>query len=338
MLTNSISKRYLIFFCHVIIVSSLLFHAEIKGQNKYLLTEEEMPEYELSRQSRDIWIIGEGNQTHDVISQKWHRVGHDEHQNIYIVYCEFNYEIEAIRGTAFASHTNATPYIWGSFNGSIVKDGSWISIENSAMYFVRGNMGIMIFKPVDFKEEDRQILVSISDQLVNKIESNLSSDIFFYEEAARQKQMNANAYQAIIEPITHSELLNGYSLYSNWDSKWLTDAKSLRMGIRKEWKSVKGSVIGIDICKFDNDLYASNAIEIINRNTFFFNNKFDLDNPGAIDEIIRNWQNFGFRDNLSVVGVKNNIAVHVYQFDPNEIDTDLFYSIVEKLSHQIENF
>lgn len=332
------SDKYLLYICYVIFIILLLQPSFVKCQEKFLLTEEEMPGYELKRQSISAFLIGDDDQTHDAIRQKWHRIGYDDRQNVYIKYCEFDNEIEAIKGIAYASHSNAAMYIWGSFTGSIVGDGSWVSPGGGAVYFVRGNVGIKIFKPVDLKDEDRQMLISITDQLVTKIESNLSPNILFFENRARQKRINANSYQAMVGPVNHSELMNGYSLHSTWDSKWLSDANNLSMGIRKEWKDADGSVIGIDICRFENMLYASNISEIMNRKTYFLNSKYELDDPGALGEIIDNYQYYGFNGNISVVGFKNNVAVHVYQYHPTGIDTERFKDIVISLGGDILNF
>lgn len=307
-------------------------------QERFLLTEVEMSDYELKNQYNNwIWIIGEGDQSHDAIRQIWHKDGRD----YYVDYCEFDTETKALQGTAYAAtRSNATPYIWGSLTGSIVKDGSWVAISDGALYFVRGNIGIKIFKPVNFNENDRQALVSISSKLLNKIESNLLTEVLSFEEAARQKQIPVRVYQTITNPVVNSEPMNGFSLHSTWDSKWLMTSESLAMGIRKEWKNEQGAIIGIDISRFDSDSLALKAGNTHSRITY--SSIFNLDNLDSLKSILAEWQKkwgYGFPKNLfSVVGVEGNIAVHVYQFDSTGIATSFFYSIVEKLSEQIINF
>lgn len=329
-------KKYLLHMNYVISIVLLLYPSSIiKCQEKFLLTEEEMPGHKLLRQCEFEWIIAEGDQMYKVVQQKWR----SNEKDIYIEYGEFNSEVEAIKGTAYASHTFATPFFWGSPFGSIYGDGAWVSMDNTAIFFVRGNVGIKI----NFDLNNSQFISLLSNKILNKIESNLSPDILSYENTIKQTQMDANIYQVIIEPFTHSELMNGYSLHSTWASKWVIDTENLIMGIRKEWKDANGSVIGIDICKFDSDSDASNASELMNRNTtYYFNNKFELDDLGTLIEIIDKWkylgQQFDFTHNITVVGLKNNIAVHVYQYHPVGIDTEKFKNIVTSLGGEIINF
>jgi hypothetical protein len=114
----------------------------------FLLTEAEMSGYELKIQSSDSWIIGEGDKIHPAMEQTWHIMGKDGSE-IYISYCVFYTEAEAIQGTAHAANSHAEFYIWGSLTGSISGDVSWVAIGDGAQYFVRGNVGIVIFKPTN---------------------------------------------------------------------------------------------------------------------------------------------------------------------------------------------
>jgi len=67
----------------------------------------------------------------------------------------------------------------------------------------------------------------------------------------------------------------------------------------------------------------------------------NLNYPASLKSILSEWQNTGqyrlTKNLLSVVGVKGNIAVQVYQFDPTGIDTKFFFSVVEKISMHISN-
>lgn len=335
MLNTKRFNQYLLYISYIILIISLFQPSFVKCQESFLLTEEEMPEYKLLRQCQFGWIIAEGDQMHKVIQQKWRSNGKD----IFIEYGEFRSEVEAIKGTAYTSHTFQMYFSWGSPFCSVYGDGTWVSMENTAIFFVRGNIGIKI----NFDRDNSEFISLLSNKILNKIESNLSPDILSYENTIKQTQMDANIYQVIVEPFTHSELMNGYSLHSTWDSKWVIDTGNLIMGIRKEWKDANGSVIGIDICKFDNDLDASDASELMNRNTFFyFNNKFELDDLETLREIIDKWQYLGqeydFTHNITVVGLKNNIAVHVYQYHPVGVDTEKFKNIVISLGGNIINF
>ncbi|GEM_PF-2497882 len=328
----------LLFF--LIIIFSI-YPGESNCQQKFLLSKAEMQGYELVDQYQFGWIVGKGNRTHDVIIQKWHIAGEANDQNIYIDYCQFATEPEAISCTAYAANTYATPSIWGSVNGSIIGDGTWIAITDKAFYFVRGNIAIKIGKPVNYKKIDQRAFISISQILLNKIESNLSQKTLSLEEAAKQKQISLKDYQMITDSIANSEIMTDYELYNTWDSKWLFDADSLTLGIRREWKNESsGSIIGIDISEYDSDSLALEAAKIQGENTY--SKVFPLDDLDSLKSIIKNWQKwcqYGFpKERFSVVGFKGNIATQVYLFDPKGIDAGFFYAILEKLAKQISNF
>ena len=109
-------------------------------------------------------------------------------------------------------------------------------------------------------------------------------------------------------------------------------------GLRKEWNADDGSVVGIDIAQFDSDSQARNASEWMDEKTYFFNNRFDLDDPGSIELVIENCKKFGITKNISFVGSKGNLAVHFYTHNPAEVDADFVYDIVSQLAGHISNF
>lgn len=318
--------------------------AGIKCQQRFLLTEREMEEYDLVRQGEDQWSIGEDLQTKDVISQKWHIKGSHPSQYIYIDYCEFNTIPEAINGTSYAAQSNAAIYIWGSFYGSIVGEMSWVDNGGSnALYFVRGNVGTMIFKPHRNTEDDKQRLNDIANRILNKIEHNLSTEIVLSENISKQKQVPISSYRLMTDPVIQSKLMNGFSLHKAYDSKWVFGSNDFTCGIRKEWINGQGSIISIDICMFDDSNSAIDAADkqdgMIHR---FSDDVVTLGDFNSLQSLIESWQNEwrgGFPKKLfSVVGVKDNIVLHLYQFDPNGIDTEFISDLVEQLSEDIVNF
>jgi len=227
------------------------------SQEKFILIEEDMPGYELIRQSEWHWLGSQGK-SYDTMQQRWRPNGADDRQDIYIEYCEFESEAEAISVTSYHSGSFASFYFWGAFNGSIVGDRSWVD-EASAMIFVRGNVGIHLFKPIHPTVEDQTILTIIADKILDKIETNLSAEILSLEETVRQKQIPVNDYQQITNDVVNSEIMNDFSAHTTWDSKWMIDTTTFTMGIRAEWKNENGILVGIDICKFDTEEQAKNA-------------------------------------------------------------------------------
>ncbi len=331
---NNKYLRYLIIFIVCEMNSLGLFYINaINAQQKFLLTEDEMPGFALRSQSNSIWTIGEGKH-HDVILQWWQKIGTSNEFNIY--YCEFDNEVEAILGTSYAAtRSNSIAFTWGYLTGSIRGDGSWVS--DGALYFVRGNVGIKIFSPF-FVDDDLLVLDGLANEILDKIEMNLSQDILELEELVKQKQIPASDYQTVTEPVINSTLMSNYSLLSTWDSKWLVDSVSLTMGIRKEWKNAAGAVVSFDICKYENEEQARNAIAMRSKH-IPTTRSMELDNLDSLQSIVQTFKDKNNRKtSYFMLGFKDNITVHYYHFNPDTIDWDDFYGIAEGLSEQIVNF
>jgi len=337
-MNNKFTLRLYLF--HFLIILFLISSSRLCNcQEKFLISNAELSGYELIDQYEFHWIISNKNEMHNTIRQKWHIVGKDLEQNIYIEYCEFSTELEAIRGTAYTANSNAEPFIWGSLSGHIEGDGTWVAIGDGALYLVRGNVGIMLFKPLNFQETERPAMESISAKIVNKIESNLSPEIVVFETAARQKQISIVSYQQITDPVVNSELMNGFSLYNTWDSKWVIEFDSITIGMRKEWRNGDGSIMGVDICQFDSDSVAAKAGN--RHGGITYSRVFNLADLDSLKSILADWQNSWHTDFskklISIIGIKENFAVLVYQFDPVGIDTNFLFSIFEKLSMPFSN-
>jgi len=170
-----INSRYMELFFSIILIL-LINLSTLFSQENFLLNETDLVGFELKRQYDNLWIVGNDNQTTEIISQDWLAVGASDEQIFIIAYCEFNSENEAIRGIAYASNSYARPYIWGSFNAAILGDLSWIAIEGKAIFFVRGNIGINIFKH-KFVTTDKETLSGIAYKIINKIEANVKTRV-----------------------------------------------------------------------------------------------------------------------------------------------------------------
>lgn len=301
---------------------------------RFLLSESEIPAYELKRQVPFEWIVGDGSQLHSVMQQKWHVKGRDEKNMIYIEYGEFASEPQANFSISYAAQSYQTPSIWGSQTGSIFSDNSWVSIYGKSIFFLRANVAIKINLWSDFNENDLPLLLSLFSKLSDKIESNLLPEIVEFETAAKKKQISKSTYQQITDPVVHSQLMNGFSLYSTWDSKWVMDSENIAMGIRKEWRNGQGSIIGFDICQFANDSVAMKASDIQGKITY--SSVFRLANLDSLKSVLTEWQNRWHTDFSkqfnNVVGVKGSLGMVVYQFEPGGVDTNFFYAILEQLA------
>lgn len=317
----------------------ILLISSLSAQENYLLTNGEIDGYNIVNQSKTHWAINEQNQIIYGIRQQWITANAD--QKIVIDYYEFENSYRALTGTSYSALDNPIIFLWGSLNGHIFADGAWRQASGTALYFVRGNVGIAIAKIIGNSTNDNIILDSISSKLLTKIESNLSHNVISNEFVAKQKQITNLEFQIIVNPVFTLSEMEDFSAHSIYDSKWAIDTTNLVIGIRKEWKDDSGSVIGIDICQFDSGSLALDASEIHGK--FADSKVFHLDDIDSLRSIITEWQqlsepSFHRKNQFSVVGYKDNIGVHFYQYEPSGIDTNLIYSVVEKLSEQISNF
>lgn len=330
--------RKLIFIASFLLLISCEKHNSLidpaNDPGRFLLSEFEMPAYELKRQVPFEWIVGDGSQLHSVTQQKWHVKGRDEKNMIYIEYGEFASEPQANFSISYAARSYQTPSIWGSQTGSIFSDNSWVSIDGKSIFFLRANVGIKIDLWSAFEDNDLPLLLSLFSKLSDKIESNLLPEIVKFETAAKKKQISKSAYQQITDSVVHSQLMSGFSLFSTWDSKWLIYSENIAMGIRKEWRNGQGSIIGFDICQLANDSVAVKASDMQGKITY--SSVFKLTNLDSLKSILTEWQNRWHTDFskqfISVVGVKGSLVAMVYQFEPGGVDTNFFYALLEQLA------
>lgn len=334
-LTEKLVKR----FFHFVILLFVLHSVSLKSQDRFILTESEMPGYELERQENDYrWIINENYDVRIGIEQKWKMI--NGNCSIYISYCKFSSFVEAYQAISFCATTRtAVPYLWGSLNGTIVGDGSWVPINNSnAIYFLRGNVGIQVFTS-NFEQGKKEELLAIIDNLLNKIEINLSEYIVAFERNAKLKQIPLNSYSLIVDPVLHSQDISEFKFFNSWDSKWPIDTEDedFTFGIRREWRNNSGSILGIDIAQFNTEFQATRSSDLISHNSKLFYNKFDLNNPESIKEVIASYERSGI-STYSFVGSKGNVAIRFYIYNPAGINKDLVTLIAGELSEHIGNF
>ena len=339
---NTKIKKFFSFFFLGNLLICFINPSLIKCQEKYLLNDADIPDYELVQQFNSLWATDTSGQSHDVIEQKWHLIGEeDQRQNISIQYCYFATETEAIIATAYTTRTFSAPFLWGALNGFLIGDATWVSSGSccGTIYFVRGNVGIKIMLPVRYNENDLQALEIFYSKALNKIKSNLSPEVLSFEEAARQNQIPMDDFQTITNPVVNSDMMKGFTLSSTWDSKWLTNSDSLTMGVRKEWENDLGSIASIDISQYNSDSIALKAGELRSSNLNIQSRIFY--NLDSLEQILgmQHPPGFGMLDKVfSVVGVKRNFAVHAYFYDQKGIDVNFVYSLVKKLAEQLENF
>ena len=61
--------------------------------------------------------------------------------------------------------------------GEIIGNASWVSLDQSAVCFQKGNIGVKIFNPLSHQAEDLKNLSFLSNEILMKIENSLNEKI-----------------------------------------------------------------------------------------------------------------------------------------------------------------
>ena len=311
--------------------------------SKFLLKESEMDGYKLHTQRLSLtW-----GSNYRSIRQWWIVNGTNENIRIIIETLVFDSVPEAIRLTTRHTTTTALYREWGSLNGTIVGDGSWVGESPDGMFviFVRGNVGIDMgiihlwgYSPI---EGERDSMIVIAQKILRKIEDNLDSEIIDSEKESRENQIPLPKYHFITDDVVNLDVMRGFSPISTWDSKWFVDDYSFLTGIRTEWKNEEGTVIGIDLCESASADLAGSVSYIRTYDNRNIRNKFyfDLDSLSSLKVTLEEWVTdtmpLKINDILSIISSKGEIAVHIYGYSPDSLNADTFYSIAEHLSYKL---
>ena len=217
MKTNIKYKR--VFFISISFI--LYLYTIINAQESFLLSDKNMEEYKLMSQVNTFWPISADSLNRNAIRQRWNISEKDE---FYINYCEFDSEEDAIKGTAYTANSCTMPFIFGSPTGEIIGNASWVALDGSAVCFQKGNIGINIFKPVNFQPEDRNNILNISDKVLVRINENIPSIIKTKEEELLKYQLSHIDYQKTTGQSNVLLTRDGFTEYKTENSKWLIKA------------------------------------------------------------------------------------------------------------------
>jgi len=310
-----------------------------EAQTKFLLTTSEMPNFELTGQAEVTWTVGyDPLQQVKGTTQNWRGTGEAETEETYIDYCEFSDESAALQGTSFESSRHSIPFRWGGPEYLVVGDASWMSYDGGGLLFVRGNVGIKIGVRGAKLNLVQVRLVSLAKLLLTKIESNLSPAVVASEASGRQQRVPRAEYLNMTSTLLNSAILTGYALHEERDSKWLINAKRRVLGIRQIWKTNDGKIIDVDICKYASAGEAQQAI-IFNNKRLLANQINNLDGLDSLKMRIAQFKSHHSKKNSEFIfGIKNNVTLQLHHFDPDSIDWDFLYNVVEILADQIVNF
>jgi len=325
-------------------IIALCMAGSVFGQDiyeKYIITESEMPGYQLIRVSETRLSRGLKNSI-PALEQTWLKSGEAKLKYIIIDTAVFDSELQAISEMSDHKGSYSVPFYFGTLTSCIIGDKSWFyrDTHEAAIVFVRGNIGVKISQMASSPEEIT-FLEILSRRVLDKIEKNLSDSTKAYEEQSRIFQIP----QARYEELTNSALslpgMRDFSSRSVWDSKWKIDETRLVMGRRVEWKSPAGAIIGIDIAELNTETDAKQAVaaRYFEVDTFHNNLVFNIDNPSSIDSLVSSWQTDLFVSPI-ICGIssKGKISVHVYHYHPEGNDTSLFSSLTKVVAGNVSSY
>ena len=222
------------------------------------------------------------------------------------------------------------PFIFGSSTGEIIGNVSWVSLDGSATYFQKGNVGVKIFKPKSYSKDDENNILSISNKVLARICENIPSDIKTKDESS--KFLQHEQFNKIIEGSEKLISKDGYAEYKLEKSTWIVARDTLIKGYRKQW-SKNQSIISIDIALLSDYNYVLRASEF--RSKILLSPLCILDNNesilAAVNEWINKWSILDKLNYISIIGIRDNLSIHFYYYNDAGIDPKIVYEILKSL-------
>lgn len=313
--------------CFTILLFFSLEHIIAQGQ--YTLDNGSVEDFKLKNQEtislpidNDIFL--------NAIEQRWYS---SDNQEFYVVYYNFESELEALRGITYVANSCALPFVYGSPKGEIIGNMSWVSLDQSAICFQKGNIGVKIFKPVNFMTQDADIINYLSGKILEKIEMNSLEQI---DEQISSTQLSYVDFHRIVLNLEDFFNQKGYSKNEvDYCTKWLRDKNNTVFGLREQWSNNSQSFFSIDISIFPDSVSALEAVE--NRSAAFLSFVFNMKDAKSLRKAINEWGNrwevVKPMKYLSLVGRDENIVFQLYIFNNEGIkEGDLMLQIFNLLT------
>ena len=308
------------------------------GQEKYILSKEEMPEfgliYEFVNTHTSFF-----EQLNKEITQIWEAVDSTKKCQVTIKYYDFSSIPGALSGTAKLSQRFPEPYYWGSPTKTIIGEDTWMytdprrNIQNG-IFFVKGNIGVQIFIS-NVQESDPVYQISVtSKKILERIDQNLSPGILLSGNKTLSDSIENKESDFKIDEIRG--ILQEFTLTKPVISNWSVDSIQYRQGWRYEWKN-DTRTLGVDLCQFKNVEETKFAAQIKKKNCCnVLESTFDLSSRDLKQKIANKFNHYlnskESNQTFSVVGIKNNLAFHVYGFDVDENDSNTINEIIDVLA------
>jgi hypothetical protein len=246
---------------------------------------------------------------------------------------------DALFGMAGYSKSFAGVYEFGTFDGILVGDISWV--EDSSIIFVRGNIGARVQHTGNL-----QLVEFLSRKMLEKIDQNLDQDTMETEQRLKEHRISKTVYETILQDCIPAGRISDFSQQIISDSKWLLPGVSSVMGWRTEYVDDAGNVIGIDVASgptgSDAFVMAETRLSYIPTSPAHDDSSWVLTttDEASLDSLImhlRNRQNYTTISKNIISGIvnENKYVAHVYCYAPSEVDIDLFRSVVLIISNNL---
>lgn len=320
------SKKYYIIL-QILFLLFLFSPNNSFSQEKFLLTQEDLPDYKLDRQGTIYWY-DTNQQIREGIDQEWTDNNGDNY--LYFNYYECKNEFEAINWVAYRAGSFAGPYYFGFPTGEIKGNSSWTSLGRNAAFIQKWSLVVQIFTNLfDSPVISEDIVSNISDKLLLKISDSISTEFLVKDTELKKYQIPFVNYTQITEAAVDTLVSNSFSEYKVEDSKWIFNTDSLVMGIRKQW-SAENSIFSIDVAGFSNNADAQIAVEqnanIKGSPFFLLNDEESLEK--AIEDWNYLWSVYDTMKYISVIGRTGSYSIHFYYFAEDGIDIELFKRVI----------
>jgi hypothetical protein len=269
-----------------------------------------MPEYKLTKQDSIYWPFLEMPKSRNVIQQIWNK---SKNEDYYVQYFKFDSEEEAISTTSFAATSYSMPYVMGSPTGKLIGDFSWVSLDQGAVYFQKGNFGIKIFNPIDLDSDKKIKVDKLSDKVIAKVINNIAPEIMNRDLDLLGNRISEADYLNKTKKSEDLLTKKEYTKNDSENSKWKGSKDGFRMGLRKQWSNSK-SCISIDIVELSDETEAQNYSE--SRGVLTFSPVCLINSDESIDttlnEIFKRWGEDNKIQYISVVGQCGIALIHLW--------------------------
>ena len=299
---------------------------------KYMLTEDDLPDFVLIREYIDYWV-GYKQGTWG-IEQHWRIPDGEKNDYILIYYFESDNEQDAIFGTSYDAHIYSAPFYFGSLSNEISANISYVSDYNSLISAQKWNIGYKILAQPNLLDSTEFSLLSLSHKILTKINDFIPESYKGKDINLKQRQIPENEFNQLTENATTLLTDRDFTIIKTDDTKWIYLADSLIMGLRKQWANEK-SLFTINVVKLDNEKDAEQIGKISDTINYGYSPFCWLNNLDSIDHAFESLYGYLYyypAKFISATGVIDNYAIYFHYQNKDSIDFEFFKSVLKSFA------